>query len=265
MLDWLPTVLRDAGLEVDVLPGWSQRGSRGRGVVPRGIVCHHTVTGTNWPDHRVDHLLRDGHSTLAGPLSQLGLRRDGSFIVVAAGRCNHNGYGTWGNDTIGIEAYNDGKGEPWGDAQMDAYVRGVAALCRHLGWGTDRVLGHKETDPKRKTDPTFDMHAFRARVDALLSEEDEVKPEDIEAIADAVEQRLRDEFMTAAAAVQEHVTDTAAETRSHIDQVAAEINKQAKKFRDNLAELVRRVLHGGDDHDADEAFRKRLDDALGPK
>ncbi|MCP4307700.1 MAG: N-acetylmuramoyl-L-alanine amidase, partial [bacterium] len=35
---------------------------------------------------------------------------------------------------IGIEAENNGTGEPWSDAQIDLYVRGCAALCNHFGW-----------------------------------------------------------------------------------------------------------------------------------
>ena len=96
--------------------------------------------------------------------------RDGTYVVIAAGRCNHNGYGTWGNDSIGIEAYNNGVGEPWPEVQLDAYRRGCAAICRHLGFNIAQVRGHKETDSGRKIDPTgIDMGHFRTAVAALLS------------------------------------------------------------------------------------------------
>lgn len=175
MLSWLPTVLRSAGLDVYEMPGWETRRTRA-GYTPQGVVPHHTATSTAWLDGHVAALLRDGRRDLAGPLSQLGLERDGTFVVIAAGRANHNGYGLWGNDSIGIEAYNDGVGEEWPDVQYDAYVRGVAAICAHMGWGPDQVKAHRETDPGRKIDPTgIDMDQFRA---AVFNLEDDVTPDD---------------------------------------------------------------------------------------
>lgn len=161
---WLPAKARAAGLDVYEMPGWEDRRTRD-GFDPAGVVCHHTATGPGWSDGHVAFLLRDGRRDLAGPLAQIGLERDGTVVLVAAGRANHNGYGLWGNDSIGIEAYNDGVGEPWAAAQMDAYVRLVAVICGHFGWGPDRVKAHRETDPDRKIDPTgIDMDVFRADV-----------------------------------------------------------------------------------------------------
>lgn len=166
-LTWLADVLRAEGLDVWESPGW-----RGRGkelAVVEGIVWHHTASSPRTSDTAVHAMLRDGRPDLAGPLSQLGLERDGTFVVVADGRANHNGYGLWGNNSIGIEAYNDGVGEPWPAVQLDAYRRGTAAILRRLGLTAAAVMGHRETDPKRKIDPTgLDMNAERAHVRALL-------------------------------------------------------------------------------------------------
>jgi hypothetical protein len=165
---WLPEVLEGAGLDVYREPGWQNRGRELDSVL--GIVWHHTATGPNWQDGHVAALLRDGRRDLAGPLAQLGLERDGTFVVIAAGRANHNGYGTWGNQTVGIEAYNSGTGEPWSPVQLRAYHIGTAAILRHLRLGADRVRGHRETDPTRKIDPTgIDMAASRRLVAALLA------------------------------------------------------------------------------------------------
>lgn len=162
-LRWLPKVLREAGLTVVCSDGWESRGRELQAVY--GVVCHHTATYPSTSDAAVVRLLRVGRSDLPGPLSQLGLARDGTYYVIAAGKANHNGYGEWGNSSIGIEAFNDGRGEPWPDVQYDAYVRGVAAICRHLGWPASKVKGHKETDPNRKIDPRgIDMGAFRKAV-----------------------------------------------------------------------------------------------------
>lgn len=165
---WLPEVLRGAGCKVATLDGWETRGKQLTAV--EGVVWHHTATGTGWTDQRVADLLRDGRSDLAGPLAQLGLQRDGTFVVVASGKANHNGYGTWGNQTIGIEAYNDGKGEQWPPEMVQAWVKGTAAILAHLGYGAERMKGHRETDPKRKPDPVgIDLVACRQRIAPLIT------------------------------------------------------------------------------------------------
>lgn len=171
---WLADVLRAAGLRVVEMAGWEARQSRA-GYDPQGIVWHHTATGPNWSNAKVRALLRDGRSDLGGPLCQLGLERDGTFVVVAAGRANHAGFGDpWGNDSIGIEAYNNGTGEPWPAVQVEAYDRGTAAICAHLGWDPMRkVRAHREVDPDRKIDPAgLDMDERRAAVAAVLEDDD---------------------------------------------------------------------------------------------
>lgn len=142
-----------------------------------GVMCHHTVgprTG-NMPSLRT---LINGRSDLHGPLSQLGLGRDGTYHVIAAGRCNHAGEGMWndistGNMSfIGIEGENAGVlDDRWPDVQMDAYRRGVAAILKHIGRSAEFCCGHKEYAlPKgRKPDPLFDMDSFRSAVAGLLS------------------------------------------------------------------------------------------------
>lgn len=165
-IGWLGSVLHDAHLQVVPMDGWQTRGGPLTSI--QGVVCHDTVTGTNWADEDVAGLLVHGRPDLAGPLAQLGLDRQGRFWLVAAGRCNHNGYGTWGNQSIGIEAFNDAK-ESWPAVQVDAWQRGCAAILRHLGLGADRVKGHKETDPHRKVDPSnLSMNVFRQAVARLI-------------------------------------------------------------------------------------------------
>ncbi|KQU76019.1 MULTISPECIES: N-acetylmuramoyl-L-alanine amidase [unclassified Rhizobacter] len=173
-LTWMPDVLLHAGLKVAPDPGWENRGRREMGSV-QGVLCHHTAgpkTG-NMPTLR---LLREGRSDLAGPLAQLGLGRDGTFYIVAAGQANHAGKGSFrgigdGNaHLIGIEAEHTGlKGDPWPDVQLRAYQHGVAALLAHVGVSSDFCIGHKEWEPGRKPDPTFDMDEFRMQVRAVMS------------------------------------------------------------------------------------------------
>jgi peptidoglycan hydrolase-like protein with peptidoglycan-binding domain len=175
-LTWLPAVLKNAGLKVAEVDGWE---SRGRGEIGSvvGVMCHHTVGSRNGNMPSLNTLV-NGRSDLAGPLSQLGLGRDGTFFVIAAGRCNHSGRGFWkgvsdGNaHFIGIEAENTGRADdlPWPEVQMDAYRRGSAALLRHVGSGVEFCVGHKEyAQPQgRKDDPDFDMDQFRTSVATIL-------------------------------------------------------------------------------------------------
>jgi peptidoglycan hydrolase-like protein with peptidoglycan-binding domain len=175
-LTWLPEVLEAAGLKVAEQPGWRTRGRAEMGVV-HGVMCHHTAgpaTG-NMPSLGI---ITNGRPDLAGSLAQLGLGRDGTFYVVAAGRANHAGAGTWqglttGNSSfIGIEAEHTGNpATPWPDVQMDAYRRGVAALLNKIDGPPRMCCGHKEyaLPHGRKTDPTFEMEPFRAAVEAIMA------------------------------------------------------------------------------------------------
>src|SRR5215213_1376503 len=135
-LTWLPEVLLGAGLKVAEVPGWRTRGRGDMGRV-QGITCHHTANKRpgNYPSLA---LVRDGRSDLSGPLCHVGLGRDGTWYVVAAGRANHAGEGNYrgvsnGNSQfIGIEAENNGVGEKWPGVQLEAYKHGCAAILKKL-------------------------------------------------------------------------------------------------------------------------------------
>ena len=175
-LTWLPEVLEDAGLKVAEQAGWRTRGHGDMGTV-RGVMCHHTAGPKNGNMPSLN-IVTNGRPDLPGPLAQLCLARDGTWIVVAAGRAFHAGAGNWqavtnGNSSfIGVEAENTGlaNDQPWPEVQMDAYRRGVAAVLKHVGAGAIMCCGHKEYAlPKgRKSDPTFDMPEFRRGVEAIL-------------------------------------------------------------------------------------------------
>jgi N-acetylmuramoyl-L-alanine amidase/Putative peptidoglycan binding domain len=182
-LTWLPDVLKAAGLKVALEEGWENRGRGNVGEI-KGVICHHTAGGGpergNMPSlgtlkngRKASH----GQAALPGPLAQLGLGRDGTFFVIAAGRAIHAGRGSFkglatGNSSfIGIEAENTGKPtDPWPAVQLEAYQRGVAAILKHLQRDATFCCGHREYAlPKgRKVDPSFDMEQFRARVAAIL-------------------------------------------------------------------------------------------------
>ena len=178
-LTWLPEVLEDAGLKVAEQPGWRTRGHGDVGDI-KGVMCHHTSGSVNgvMPSLAV---LTEGREDLSGPLAQLGLGRDGTYFVVAAGRAFHAGAGNWqgltsGNTSfIGIEAENTGfttglRADSWPEVQLDAYRRGVAAILKKIGANATMCCGHKEyaLPIGRKDDPTFDMDDFRRQVAAIM-------------------------------------------------------------------------------------------------
>lgn len=170
---WLPDVLRAEGLSVVEHPGWRERGHGDMGNL-WGVVAHHT--GNNPPSNNPGYIAN--HPSL-GLCSQLHLSRDGVYTICGAGVAWHAGSGRWpgiaadnaNQVTIGIEAENNGT-EGWSPRQYDAYVRGVAAILRKLGYNSDRVIGHKEWAgaSQGKWDPGgIDMNQFRAHVQARIN------------------------------------------------------------------------------------------------
>ena len=175
MLTQLADVARSAGLTVVELKDWKTRTSMpGESMIDvKTITCHHTANGGapgNAPSLAV---VRDGRPGLNGPLAHFLLARDGTVYVVAAGHCNHAGVSlktAYTNSyAVGIEAEAVGvpgtKGD-WPEVQMVAYARLCAALRAEFGLAVADVRGHKETCSPvgRKSDPDFDMGAFRQRV-----------------------------------------------------------------------------------------------------
>lgn len=186
-LTWLADECRAAGLIVVEVPGWQQRGPD-LGQVG-AVLAHHTATSKQTADGTVDRLLRDGRPGLRGPLAQVGLDRQGRVRLIAAGRANHAGAGSWRGVTgngraVGVEAYNDGRGEPWPPVQLRAWDVLNGVLLRRLGLPADRLCGHREWAPSRKTDPQgLDMQQMRARAAVLLAGDD-MTPEQAQQLTD---------------------------------------------------------------------------------
>jgi hypothetical protein len=173
---WLASALNSAGCKTVELAGWQTRTRPGVFGPVRGVLCHHTAGPATGNAPSLSTIV-NGRPDLPGPLSHLHLARDGTFSVIAAGRCNHAGPGAWqgvtsGNTSfIGIEAENAGDGtDPWPDVQMEAYAKGVAAILKHIGAPAIMCVGHKEyaLPPGRKIDPSFNMTAFRQKVSAFM-------------------------------------------------------------------------------------------------
>ena len=173
-------VLTDAGCHVVAERGWESRGRELATV--NGIVWHHTATGPQVADSSVVRVLRDGRAGIPGPLSQLGLTRDGTWRVIASGRANHAGRGSWpglsGNDDcLGVEAFYSGtSAERWERRQVDALRVGTAAIARAYDVDPTRsLIGHKEWAPRRKIDPYgLDMDDERRTVDTIIRGADDM-------------------------------------------------------------------------------------------
>lgn len=227
---WLPAALRAEGLRVVEVSGWETRSTWDSGLnFIDGVVIHHTGP---WNIASIVSILVNGRSDLAGPLSQLGLAPDGTVYVVAAGRANHNGFGTyvpgwaWGNASIGVEMFNNGTTEPWPQAQWDAAVRVATAILRHLGLDAHHTAGHKETDPRRKPDPSrWDMDAFRVAVARRLSLPPDQEDDEMPSIEELRQLQQED-----------HDWWTAEHNRLQKDQSSrlATINSTLKAIRDYL-------------------------------
>lgn len=166
---WLPERLREGGVAVKESNGWRERGSSE--FYPKLVIAHHTADGAGEAPSL--NLCINGRSDLPGPLCQILLGRSGTAYLVASGRANHAGSGSWkqvtGNtNAFGIEAENTGRGEPWNNAQIEAYIRIVVVLLKAIGRNQEWVCGHKEWTT-RKIDPNgIDMNWFRAEVGRRL-------------------------------------------------------------------------------------------------
>jgi hypothetical protein len=182
----LADVCRAAGLVVQEEPGWQTR-ARGSGGynsgAPNHIMVHHTASNPS-SDGQPD-VNYQCYGADARPIANLYLSRSGKVWIEAAGATNTNGSGTdpcgivavdsMNSNAIGIEAANNGVGEPWPAAQQTAYITLVNALLSHYGIGIEQVHAHIEYAPGRKIDPagpaqwppvnssgSWDMNAFRS-------------------------------------------------------------------------------------------------------
>lgn len=166
----LVSALRNEGLSVEMVPGYATRGRSS--FYPHGAVCHWTA-GPSTGDRPSLNVCTYGRPGLSGPLCNVFLTRGGVAVVVAYGRANHAGKGSWkrlvGNSSVfGTEAESSGKG--WTDAQRWAYPRINAAYAKLAGFDASMVCGHNEWAPSRKIDiQDWPMSRMREQVSDLLS------------------------------------------------------------------------------------------------
>lgn len=200
---WLEDVLRQAlGDRLVVHEGWQDRGTGATATGQMGdiwgVMLHHTGNDRETPERIRDGVQQTPTYFLPGPLSNCLITPDGKCHLVAIGPCNHAGVGSYpglgsnnGNErlisfecawpTIRADGTFD-KGQRWPDAQIITMRDASAAVVAKLGYGADRVIGHKEYagSAQGKWDPgNIDMAWFRGEVTkALRGDFKAIKPID---------------------------------------------------------------------------------------
>jgi hypothetical protein len=158
---WLADAARSTGYPVVEVAGWRSRGHGPMRAV-EGVVGHHTGTAqTAKGDYPSLNIVTNGRAGLAGPLCNYGLGRSGTIYVVAAGTgwhagaSAHAGFRDLNDEFLGIEAEHAGGSLPWPGAQLDAYVKLVAACLRYMRRGPERYVSHRgcALPAGRKPDP----------------------------------------------------------------------------------------------------------------
>ncbi len=185
----LPALQADPVVKPKIItvPGWASSYRPGA-FFPSGIVEHHTAcmcrVGHD-PQSCINGIIA-GNTVAPGPISQLlvtatrpgvkwtGKNLDPHVILIAAGRSNHAGVGSyvWGapagnGSSIGIEGC--GPFEDWPDGLIDFRGRVSTALLRNRGWHVGQVTTHFEyaTPRGRKIDPSgaWDAEPFNGLYD----------------------------------------------------------------------------------------------------
>jgi N-acetylmuramoyl-L-alanine amidase len=190
----LPYVIDQAGVEVDTYPGWETR-SRSTGGYDTilGVQVHHTGSSGAYPLNEMRYMWETAADR---PIGAIYLSPQGKATVGAAGATNTSGRGgpmltsrgtipldSANRYVISIEAANLGNGTPWPDAQIEAYIKLVAALQKaylggvllvpgdchgHFEW-TTRKIDPAGQSPYAMGGNKWNMTRFRTDVVATMS------------------------------------------------------------------------------------------------
>jgi hypothetical protein len=159
--------LRAAGLRVIEYDGWQTRARSSGGYnkpAPLCIMWHHTASNPSSDGQQDASYCAVGAED--APLANIYIQRDGTVWVLAAGATNTNGKGkslrfsrgtvpqdSMNSYAVGFEVANNGVGEQWPQAQVDAYFAASNAINAALGNRPDDIASHWEYAPDRKIDP----------------------------------------------------------------------------------------------------------------
>jgi len=125
---------------------------------------HHTASSVSWDGQRdADYCTVQDSDR---PLANLYIQRNGTVWVLAAGATNTNGKGnsiqfsrgtvptdSMNTRAVGVEMGNNGVGEQWPQAQVDAMFTLSNMLNAKFGNKPDDISTHQFYAPTRKIDP----------------------------------------------------------------------------------------------------------------
>ena len=167
-LTWLADELRAAGLTVIEYEGWKTRARSSGGYAdtsrPWCVMWHHTASPASWDGRKDADYCAVGDED--APLSNVYIDRSGTVWVLAAGATNTNGKGkltpfskgtvpenSMNSYALGAEMGNNGVGEPWPQAQVDAMFVVSNVVNARMGNRPDDACTHQAYAPDRKVDP----------------------------------------------------------------------------------------------------------------
>jgi hypothetical protein len=163
-LSWLADDLEAAGLQVVRYAGWTTRARSSGGYSGNPLCCmwHHTASKTS-PENDAYYMC---HTSDSRPICNLLAARDGAIWVLAAGATNTNGKGkamefsrgsvpkdSMNSWAVGMEIANNGVGEQYPQAQIDAAFIASNVINHRLGNQPSDVCTHQHYAPDRKIDP----------------------------------------------------------------------------------------------------------------
>jgi hypothetical protein len=146
--------LRAAGIPVVEVAGWQTRGSSS--FAPQGAVNHNTAGPASGATPSLNTCIY-GRPDLAGPLCNVFQSREQGGVdiayVVAAGRANHAGDGSWrgltGNSSVyGLEVEHTGTS----DVPVERLETAAAIIAAMFTGDVGMVCQHREWAPNRKPD-----------------------------------------------------------------------------------------------------------------
>jgi hypothetical protein len=164
-LTGMADVLEAAGLELVLYDGWETRARSSGGYAdgrPWCVLWHHTASRTT-PANDVYYMV---YGSPDAPVANMLIDREGVVWLTAAGASNHAGKGgpeplsrgtvpldSMNLYAVGMEIANDGVGEPYPPAQLEAAFTASIALQQWLGLDKADAVTHAQWAPTRKIDP----------------------------------------------------------------------------------------------------------------
>lgn len=196
VLGSLPSVLRAAGVRIELWPGYETRSrSTGGFEALLGIGHHHDAIPATVSEDARSRSGWDRESNTNRPVGNVRIKRDGTWVIGSLMATNTQGRGVDLHMSKGvipenranlymfsIEPSNDGIGQPWPKVQTDSLLTGTAAICNAYALQPSDNLAHFETAPGRKADPAgpseftvgqnrmWPMDVFRARLAVRMNQ-----------------------------------------------------------------------------------------------